>query len=80
MSEARTALISQLLPVVSGFRHSKNLEARNCAELLQIAVRDLERLNDIEMACVSYNSNSLRPMSGPAEEFFDRLNQIFSRE
>lgn len=51
MSTARTQLISQLLPIISGFRHSQNIEARNYAALLQLAVRDLERLNDIEMLC-----------------------------
>ena len=75
MNERRTALISQLLPIISGFRHSQNLEARNTAALLQSAVRDLERLSDVELLLAQYNE---LPMA--SEAFFSRLYGIFSRE
>jgi len=49
--DARSRRIMQLLPIVSGLRHSANAEARAVAEPLQAAIRDLERLNDIEIRC-----------------------------
>jgi hypothetical protein len=49
--ENRSRRISQLLPFVSNLRHSQNAEARAIAIPLQETVRDLERLNDIEMLC-----------------------------
>lgn len=49
----RSQRISVLLPLLSGMRHSKNTEALATAVHLQAAIRDLERLNDVEIACVS---------------------------
>lgn len=49
----RSQRISVLLPLLSGMRHSKNTEALTAAVHLQAAIRDLERLNDVEIACVS---------------------------
>jgi hypothetical protein len=50
--DARSQRITQLLPIVSGLRHSANAEARAVAEPLQATIRDLERLNDIEIRCL----------------------------
>jgi hypothetical protein len=47
----RSARISLLLPLLSQLRHASNTEARNTAYPLQNALRDLDRLNDIEMLC-----------------------------
>jgi len=75
---ARSLRITALLPMVSAMRHSKNSAAATCSTVLQEAIRDLERVNDIEMCCSQYNDDLLRPLLGPAEEFFDRLNAILS--
>ena len=50
-NEARSRLMTALLPLISGFRHSKNKVAIAAATAIQAAIRDLERLNDIEMLC-----------------------------
>lgn len=46
--DARSRLITALLPLISGFRHSQNTVAVAAATAIQVAIRDLERLNDIE--------------------------------
>lgn len=55
------------MPLVSGMRHSKNPAAIVCATVLQAAIRDLERLNDIEMCCFQYNSKLSRRAIGPTD-------------
>jgi hypothetical protein len=77
--DARSVRISQLLPLVSGLRHAKDPDAKACAVVLQEAICDLERLNDIEMRCSQYNEDPLRPVGGPSEELFEKLNEILSR-
>lgn len=77
--EVRSHHMSQIFPMVSLLRSAKDPEANVCAGVLQTVVRDLDRLNDIEMLCVKYNSETLRPLGGPAEEFFDDLNKILVR-
>jgi hypothetical protein len=77
--EARSRRITVLLPMVSSMRHSKNSAAIACATALQEAVRDLERLNDVEICCSRYNDEPLRPLQGLTEEFFNRLNEILSK-
>ena len=49
--QARTRRISDLLPLVSSMRYSSDREARRKGMLLQTVLRDLERLNDIELYC-----------------------------
>jgi hypothetical protein len=49
--KARNQRITALLPLVSGLRHAASSAARAAAEPLQAAIRDLERLNDIEVQC-----------------------------
>jgi hypothetical protein len=49
--DARSRLITALLPLISGFRHSKNPVALAAATAIQAAICDLERLNDVEVLC-----------------------------
>lgn len=49
--EIRSRRISQLIPVVSLLRNMRDKEAHGVASALQCAIRDLERLNDIEALC-----------------------------
>jgi hypothetical protein len=49
--ETRSQRISALLPLLSSLRHSKNTAALATSVHLQAAIRDLERLSDIEMQC-----------------------------
>jgi hypothetical protein len=79
-AQIRSAQITELLPLISGFRHSQNDEAKRYAVVLQNVVRDLERLNDIEMICSLHNADPLRPFGGPIEIFFDEINKALSRE
>jgi len=53
--ENRSRRITQLLPFVSGLRHSNDANSRLLAVVLQESIRDLERLNEIatEIACNS---------------------------
>jgi hypothetical protein len=53
--------------MVSGMRHSKNPAAIVCATVLQAAIRDLERLNDVEMCCFQYGLKLSRRAIGPTD-------------
>lgn len=49
--QARTKRISDLLPFVSALRYAPDRESRRIGMLLQTMLRDLERLNDLELYC-----------------------------
>ena len=65
--EVRSTQITELMPMVSGMRHSKNPAAIVCATVLQAAIRDLERLNDVEMCCFQYGLKLSRRAIGPTD-------------
>jgi hypothetical protein len=50
--DRRSRRISQLLPLVSLIRHAQSPAMREFSAPLQLALRDLERLNEIELNCV----------------------------
>ena len=79
--EVRSTRITVLMPMISGMRHSKNPAAILCATVLQAAVRDLERLNDVEMCCFQYGSQTpgSQTPGSQTQEFFTRMSEILSR-
>jgi hypothetical protein len=55
--DCRSRRISQLLPLVNLLCNVRNAELNTYAIPLQIAFRDCEKLNEIELACVQAVDN-----------------------